>query len=100
MNLNISQKDGKTIAKVVGRIGTAEAIEFDQQMKPLLTGNNPDIEMDCSALDYISSSGLRLFFTLHKSVNERNGSLVFTNLQDTVRRVFVMTGFSKIMNIR
>lgn len=100
MNLIITEQENHTLAKIEGRIGTAETIEFEKQMQPLLVGDNPNIEMDCSDLSYISSSGLRLMFMLQKSVNERKGSLVLTHMQESVKRVFVMTGFCKIINVK
>ena len=100
MDFTIEEKDGKTYAKITGRVGTAETAEFEKQMRPLFMEDNPDIYMDCSGLEYVSSSGLRLFFTLQQSVNERKGHLVVANLTPVVRRVFDMTGFSKIINVQ
>lgn len=100
MTLTITEENGRTLATVTGRVGTGETAEFEQQMRPLFLGDKPDIEMDCAGLDYISSSGLRLIFTLQKSVNERRGKLVLTHMQESVKRVFVMTGFSKIINVQ
>ena len=100
MTLTIHQQEERTLASISGRIGMQETPEFEQQMAPLLTGTNPDIEIDCSDLSYISSSGLRLLFTLQKSVKERQGKLVLTNMQEGVKRVFAMTGFSKIINVQ
>lgn len=68
-------------------------------MAPLLEGGNPDIELDCSELEYISSSGLRLFLTLQKSVNARGGKLVIKNMNSQIKEIFNMTGFSRIMTI-
>ena len=100
MTLTITEQDGRMLAKLEGRIGMAETPDFEQALQPLLIGENPNIEMDCAELSYISSSGLRLLFTLQKSVNERKGQLVLTNMQEGVKRVFTMTGFSKIINVQ
>ena len=100
MNLTITENEGRTLAKIEGRIGMAETADFENRMQPLLLGDNPDIEIDCSELSYISSSGLRLLFTLQKSVNERKGKLALVNMQESVKRVFAMTGFSKIINVQ
>ena len=93
MDLTITTTEsGKTLAKVTGRLDTTNSDEFEKKMVPLLQGGNPDIEIDCSELVYISSSGLRLFLTLQKSVNARGGKLV-------IKEIFNMTGFSRIMTI-
>lgn len=99
MDLSISTENGKTRAKVTGRLDTTNSEEFEKKMAPLLEGGNPDIEMDCSELEYISSSGLRLFLTLQKSVNARGGKLVILNMQSAIKDIFNMTGFSRIMTI-
>ncbi|HJB44991.1 MAG TPA: STAS domain-containing protein [Candidatus Coprenecus merdipullorum] len=99
MDLSISIENGKTRARVTGRLDTTNSEEFEKKMAPMLEGGNPDIEMDCSELEYISSSGLRLFLTLQKSVNARGGKLVILNMQDPIKEIFNMTGFSRIMTI-
>ncbi|CCY37595.1 stage II sporulation protein [Alistipes sp. CAG:831] len=99
MDLNISIENGKTQARVTGRLDTINSDEFEKKMAPLLEGGNPDIELDCSELEYISSSGLRLFLTLQKSVNARGGKLVIKNMNNQIKEIFNMTGFSRIMTI-
>lgn len=99
MDLSISTENGKTRARITGRLDTTNSEEFEKKMAPLLEGGNPDIEMDCSELEYISSSGLRLFLTLQKSVNARGGKLVILNMQSAIKDIFNMTGFSRIMTI-
>ena len=99
MDMNISIENGKTQARVTGRLDTINSDEFEKKMAPLLEGGNPDIELDCSELEYISSSGLRLFLTLQKSVNARGGKLVIKNMNNQIKEIFNMTGFSRIMTI-
>lgn len=100
MDLTITPiANGKILAKITGRLDTANSDEFEKKMQPLLQGTSPDIEVDCSDLEYISSSGLRLFLTLQKSVNARSGKLVIFNMKDQIREIFNMTGFSRIMTI-
>ncbi len=93
-------ESGKTFAQIEGRLDTTNAEDFEKKMAPLMTGANPDIEFDCSKFDYISSSGLRLFLTLQKSVMSRGGKLVIKNLKPEIKEVFDMTGFSKIFSIK
>ncbi|MCQ2059644.1 MAG: STAS domain-containing protein [Bacteroidaceae bacterium] len=100
MDLIISQHDGNTIAKVEGRLDTTNSPEFEKKMAPMMEGANPNIVMDCKDMVYISSSGLRLFLTLQKSVRARGGQLVLTGLQDSIKEVFDMTGFSSIFTIQ
>lgn len=99
MDLKISQNDGKILAKIEGRLDTTNAGAFEKMMEPLMVGAEPNIEIDCTDFDYISSSGLRLFLTLQKSVIARNGVLLIKNIKPEIKEVFDMTGFSKIFKI-
>lgn len=99
MDLIINVADGKTLAKVEGRLDTTNSEDFEKKMAPMMVGANPDIELDCTDFVYISSSGLRLLLTLQKSVMARGGKLVIKNMKPEIKEVFDMTGFSKIFTI-
>ena len=55
--------------------------------------------VDCSGMDYICSSGLRIFLGLYKYLAQKGGKLIIRNLQPLVKGVFDMSGFSQIFNI-
>jgi anti-sigma B factor antagonist len=99
MNLKITTENGRTIASLDGRLDTTNSEDFEKAMTPLMTGNAPDIVLDCKNFSYISSSGLRLFLTLQKSVIARGGKLEIINMIPAIKEVFDMTGFSKIFKI-
>ncbi len=98
MNLIIENQPNLVLAKVEGRLDTINAPEFEKLMQPLLTAEDP-IVLDCADLEYIASSGLRLFLTLQKSVTSRKGQLTLRNLRPDIKAVFDMTRFSSIFNI-
>ncbi len=99
MNLRIENNANGTLAHVEGRLDTINAPEFEKLMQPLLEGDAPTIELDCSGMEYIASSGLRLFLTLQKSVTARKGSLTLSGLRPDIKAVFDMTRFSSIFKI-
>jgi len=99
MEVKITNESGKMLATVDGRIDTTTADKFQKEIAPLMQGDNPDIEMDCSGLEYTSSQGLRLFLILQKSVMARHGKLVLKGMQPMVKEVFDITGFSNIFTI-
>lgn len=99
MEVNIQTQEGKTLVTLNGRIDTTNADRFQQDLTPLMQGDKPDIEMDCSGMEYTSSQGLRMFLMLQKSVMARGGSLMLRNMRPQVREVFDITGFSNIIKI-
>ena len=56
------------------------------------------LTLDFSKLDYISSAGLRVLLTAHKTMAAKNG-LKITNVNEVVQEVFEVTGFADILTI-
>ena len=99
MDIKITQQDNKTIVVLNGRIDTSNADQFQQDVAPLMEGENPDIDIDCTDMSYTSSQGLRIFLMLQKSVMARGGKMVLRNMNPQVKEVFDITGFSNIITI-
>ena len=100
MNLERKETDGILTGVLSVYIDTATSEQVGQEMEPLLKQANRAIEIDCSKLEYISSSGLRLLLSLRKQVAADGGSLVIRNINDEIRKVFTLTGFFKLFDIR
>jgi len=66
----------------------------------LLENADKAITLDCKDLEYISSSGLRLFLTIRKEVAAKGGSIVIENINEDIKKVFMMTGFFNLFDIR
>ncbi|HBJ76462.1 MAG TPA: hypothetical protein DDY68_00950 [Porphyromonadaceae bacterium] len=99
MDVIIKSDEGRTYVSIDGRVDTVSVKEFNKKVEPLKEGENPNIVIDCTRLSYVSSSGLRAFLTLQKSVLSRGGKMVLTALQPYVKEVFDITGFSSIFTI-
>ncbi|MBR5911458.1 MAG: STAS domain-containing protein [Bacteroidales bacterium] len=99
MDITITKQDDKTLVTLNGRIDTTNADKFQNDLLPLMQGENPDIDIDCSGMTYTSSQGLRMFLLLQKSVIARHGKMLMRNMNPQVKEVFDITGFSNIITI-
>ena len=99
MDITIVKQEEKTFVTLDGRIDSTNAEQFQQDISPLMEGNNPDIDIDCSGMSYTSSLGLRIFLMLQKSVIARKGKMVMRNMNPMVKEVFDITGFTNIITI-
>lgn len=100
MEVTITTQEAKTFVTLVGRLDTTNAAQFQQDIAPLMELTQPDIDIDCSGMEYTSSQGLRLFLMLQKSVSQKGGHMVMTGMRPQVKEVFDITGFSNIIKIR
>lgn len=99
MIVTINKQDKKTLVTLDGRIDSTNADQFQRDVAPLMEGDHPDIDIDCTNMAYTSSQGLRVFLLLQKSVTTRNGKMVMRNMNPRVKEVFDITGFSNIITI-
>ena len=90
--------DGTTLTLAVGgRLDTTTAPELEKEIMEGLDGVT-DLVVDFEKLDYISSAGLRALILAYK-VMKTKGSLKITNINEIVREIFDVTGFSQILTI-
>jgi anti-anti-sigma factor len=99
MNIASQVTPERIIISVEGRIDTTNYGEFESGVNKILENFTPEVVMDCSALSYISSSGLRIFLTIHKRMMGAGGKLILKSLQPSIREIFDISGFSSIFTI-
>lgn len=99
MKISIELNDNQLIAKLQGRLDTAAAAEVTPDFQSLADQADKLIILDCSELEYISSSGLRLFLTLRKASASKGGKLQVRSISNDIRQVFMMTGFISLFEI-
>ena len=66
MKTTVQEIDGKLVATLCGELDTAAAPEAEVALRPLLQAQGKDIVIDCTDLEYIASSGLRLLLSRNK----------------------------------
>lgn len=99
MNISIERKD-HTIATVTGRIDTLTANELEHKVLPLITEGKPTLEINCVGVNYISSSGLRVFLIANKATKAIGGSVIITGLGQELRTLFEVTGLTELFEFR
>ena len=87
------EEDNKVILTLNGRLDTSVTTQTEKEIEPLFEYNNCQIIIDCTQLDYISSSGLRLLMAINQQCTANHCNLYIKGLQEKVLDVFTTTGF-------
>ena len=93
---NYNEKD--LLMAVEGRIDTITSQELDKEINAEI-GNFESLTLDFTDLEYISSAGLRVLIATQKKLKASDSPLVIKNINDSVREIFRMSGFDKILKI-
>ena len=83
---------------IEGRIDTITSNDLENEIADE-AGNFDSLIIDFANVDYISSAGLRVLIATQKKLKKDNIPFVIKNANDTVREIFRMSGFDKILKI-
>lgn len=93
-----TQGDAWIIA-IAGKLDSVTSPQAQQALDAIVAGGGRKLAVDFSALDYISSAGLRVLLGTTKKLAATGGALRTFGLNETVREVFDISGFSTIMAV-
>lgn len=100
MKLTIEKKDNVILGELEGRLDTAASQQFATEMAPLLENADKEIVLDCKKMEFISSSGLRLFLSLRKATIARGGNVTIIGVSSEIKQVFQITGFHSLFTFK
>jgi len=99
MEISERKAAGIVTLSLSGKLDATNAKAFEQKILGQIESGERRIIIDLAQLDYVSSAGLRVFFLASKGVSSANGKLALCSLNDPVREVFDMVGFSSMFSI-
>ena len=99
MQLQESEVGNILILEPEGHLDTAAAGPLEQDILQRIEGGARHILLDCSRLEYVNSSGLKVILIAAKKLDSLGGKLVLCGLAPNVLMIFEMIGFTKILSI-
>ena len=94
MNITKKLNDGVLEIALEGRLDTNTSPQLEAELGDL--SGVTALVMDFAALEYISSAGLRVLLAAQKTMNTQ-GNMKVTNVNETIKEIFDVTGFSEIL---
>jgi len=91
--------DKELTVKVQENMDTVTAPDFENELTEEF-GKFDSLILDFEELEYISSSGLRVLVMVEKKLKPQNIPFTIINSSSTIREIFGMSGFDKILNIQ
>ena len=99
MEVTINKQEKETVVLFAGRLDTPSSLEVSKQLEPVIADAKGTIILECSNLEYISSSGLRIFLTIRKAAAAQGGNVIVKSINKEIRNIFMMTGFLNLFQI-
>ncbi|HKM92580.1 MAG TPA: STAS domain-containing protein [Prolixibacteraceae bacterium] len=99
MDIQNEKKGEFMVVHINGRVDTTNYTEFEKQISTVIDGGETNIILNCDNLNYISSSGLRVFLITQKRLMAAKGKLHLCKMQPSIKEIFDISGFSTIFKI-
>lgn len=98
MNIQKTYNNKELTIKVADRIDTVTAPDFENEIMDEM-GKFDSLILDFTNLEYISSAGLRVLISTQKKLKPDNIPMTIIKVNDTIREIFRISGFDKILKI-
>lgn len=99
LQLNQLKSDDYTIIEVNGRLDTSSYSQLEEKINEVMNAHEKNIVIDLENMEYVSSSGLRVFLMTLKRMKAVGGKFHLCNLRTNVKEIFEIAGFSSIFSI-
>ena len=100
MITTFTEENNNYVMRLEGRLDTSASTQAGRDMQVLYDCAGHDIILDCSKLEYISSSGLRIFLSVLKVAKSKGSRVFITGMNNDISKVFAMTGFTNLFEFR
>ena len=92
-------QDLASIIEMDGQLNSESSPDFDEYIGKLLDKNVIYMLIDLKNLNYISSEGIGAVLMIQKRISEKNGIVIFFNLNFEIHSLFKLLGFDKVLTI-
>ena len=101
MDIHTQRNNGTLIVKVESRrIDSSNARSFHTSLEDAIQDDDTGLVLNFSNVSYISSAGMRVILSVLKVLQKKEAKFAICDMKDSVREVFNISGFDKIVDIR
>lgn len=96
MDITINQVEDRLVVALIGDLDNAASSQAERSLAPVYDFTDGDILIDCTQLNYISSSGLRIMLNIYKHARANGHKAILKGLSEDVKEVFQLSGFLQL----
>ena len=99
--MELSEKKAGNVSVLIfsGRLDAYTAGEVEKKLDSLVESGQTKLVANLEKLEYISSSGLRVFLAELKRVRKQQGDIKLACMKPYIKEVFDIAGFTQLFSI-
>lgn len=99
MNITLTKEGDVNILAIDGRLDTTNYSDLEHHLTSLTEKKEYRILVNLEKMEYISSSGLRIFLMFLKRIKAADGRFMLCGMSDDIKEIFEISGFINIFEI-
>ena len=99
LGLDVSEQNGYSVLAVSGEVDVATVPRLREQLHGLVAQGSNKIVVDLDSVDFLNSTGLGVLVGALKRVRSNDGELSLVCTQPRIRKVFEVTGLTKVFSL-
>jgi anti-sigma B factor antagonist len=100
LELIVSEHGDETVVRAAGELDVNTAPELREQLAKLVNDGTRRIVVDLADVAFIDSTALSVLVSALKRLRQADGDLELASPNPSVRRVFEITGLTRLFTIR
>jgi len=100
IEINKRQENHYLLISVSGEADASSSIHLDKAIREAMDDNGPNILIDCTKLEYISSAGLGVFMSYIEEISRNSINFIIFGLSEKVLKVFGILGLDQLLTIK
>ena len=100
LELTVSEHDGETVLHAAGELDVNTAPDLRERLARLVNDGVRTIVVDLGEVTFVDSTALSVLVSALKRLRQADGDLELAAPNPSVRRVFEITGLTRLFTIR
>lgn len=100
IEINKTNENNYLLINVSGEADASSSIHLDKAIREAMDDNGPNILIDCTNLEYISSAGLGVFMSYIEEIARKGITFIIFGLSEKVLKVFGILGLDQLLTIK
>ena len=99
MIIDADRDGGTVVARPTGRIDSSNSRDFQSGLEAAVDESDTALILSFENVDYISSAGMRVLLLTARALRKNRTKIVLCSMNESIRAVFKISGFDKIIDI-
>jgi anti-sigma B factor antagonist len=99
LSIDVTERGSHTVVAVGGEIDLATQGELKSVLYDLIVAGRVHLVLDLSEVDFLDSTGIGALIGARRRVHAFQGSLTLVCPQESVMKIFTITGLEKVFDI-